>query len=118
MVVTVRRLTPMASVASVPRSIAFYEQLGFTVGNTFAPPGAEEPTWAWLECGEVPLMVTVNNESVSSGRHTVLFYLYVDDVKAMHAELRSKGMQVGAIASPFYAPYGEFELIDPDGYVL
>ena len=118
MVVTIRRLTPMASVASVPRSIAFYEQLGFTVGNTFAPSGAEEPSWAWLECGDVHLMVTTGRETSSNGQHSVLFYLYVDDVKAMHAELASKGLQVGAIATEFYAPGGEFELIDPDGYAL
>jgi len=36
----------------------------------------------------------------------------------MHAELGSKGMQVGAITTPFYSPDGEFELIDPDGFVL
>jgi predicted enzyme related to lactoylglutathione lyase len=108
----------MASVASVPRSIAFYEKLGFTVGNTFAPPDAAEPTWAWLDCGDVHLMIAANSEAVSHGRHTVLFYLYVDDVTAMHAELASLGLQVGAIATPFYAPGGEFEVSDPDGHVL
>src|SRR5688572_2563594 len=118
MVVKLRRLTPMASVTSVPRSIAFYDKLGFTVRNTFAPPDSEEPTWAWLECDNVPLMIATNNEPVSNGKHTVLFYLYVDDVKATHAELGSKGLQVGTITTPFYAPGGEFEVIDPDGYVL
>jgi predicted enzyme related to lactoylglutathione lyase len=118
MVVTIRRLTPLATVASVPRSIAFYEQLGFTLGNTFSASSAEEPTWAWLECGDVSLMVATNSKSVSNSTHTVLFYLYVDDVNAMHTELALKGMHIGAIATPFYAPGGEFELIDPDGYLL
>ena len=118
MVVAIRRLTPMATVASVPRSIEFYEQIGFTVGNTFTPSGADDPAWAWLECGDVHLMVTTHSDAISKGPHTVLFYLYVDDVKAMHAELEAKGMQVGAIITPFYSPGGEFELIDPDGYVL
>lgn len=118
MVVIVRRLIPMASVANVPRSIAFYEQLDFTVRNTFAPPGEEKPVWASLECGAVALMISSNSESNSNGPHTVLFYLYVDDVQAMHAELESKRLQVGEITTAFYAPGGEFELIDPDGYVL
>jgi hypothetical protein len=65
--------------------------------------------WLWLQ---------PNRGSVSNSRHTVLFYIYVDDVKAMHAELGAKGMPVGAITTAFYAPDGEFELVDPDGYVL
>jgi hypothetical protein len=32
-----RSLLPMAHVHSVPRSIAFYEKRGFSVGNTFTP---------------------------------------------------------------------------------
>ena len=118
MVETVRKLTPMACVVSVPRAIAFYEQLGFNAGNTFTPTDADEPSWAWLECGDVHLMVTTHSEPVSHGKHTVLFYFYVDDVKTMHTELELKGMQVGAIATPFYSPGGEFKLIVPDGYVL
>jgi hypothetical protein len=38
----------MAFVRSVPRSIAFYQTLGFVVGNTHSPEGAREPSWAWL----------------------------------------------------------------------
>jgi hypothetical protein len=44
----------MAFVADVRRSIAFYEQLGFSVGNTFTPPEADEPVWAWLDSGAPP----------------------------------------------------------------
>lgn len=108
----------MATVMSVPRSVAFYSELGFSLGNTFAPSGADEPAWAWLVCGDVHLMVTTNGESFSIDRRSVLFYLYVDDVKTTHAELEAKGMQVGTITTPFYAPRGEFEVIDPDGYLL
>jgi uncharacterized glyoxalase superfamily protein PhnB len=51
-------------------------------------------------------------------QQAMLFYLYVDDVAAKHAELAAAGLEVGAIASPFYAPRGEFRMTDPDGYVL
>jgi catechol 2,3-dioxygenase-like lactoylglutathione lyase family enzyme len=40
MTMNTRVLVPMASVADVERSIAFYRHLGFEVGNTFVPAGA------------------------------------------------------------------------------
>ena len=45
---SIRSLTPLIHVASVPRSAAFYEQLGFEVKDSFTPPGSEEPSWASL----------------------------------------------------------------------
>jgi catechol 2,3-dioxygenase-like lactoylglutathione lyase family enzyme len=113
-----RSLTPFAHVRSVPDSIAFYQRLGFTLGNTFQPPDAEQPTWAWLYSGEAALMVALASEPVGASQQAVLFYLYVEDVAAKHAELEAAGLDVGAIASPFYAPRGEFRMTDPDGYVL
>ena len=44
--------------------------------------------------------------------------LLVSDVQALHAELRSAGIDVGEIERPFYMPAGEFRVVDPDGYVL
>ena len=110
-----RAVVAMAHVASVAASIAFYEKLGFEVGNTFTPQGAAEPSWAWLECGAAAqLMVTKG----SAAQHSVLFYLYVDDVAAAHAELAVAGVGVGEIKREFYAERGEFRVTDPDGYVL
>jgi hypothetical protein len=47
-----------------------------------------------------------------------LFYVYCDDLPAKHAELAGKGLAVGPIEKPFYAPRGECRLSDPDGYTL
>jgi catechol 2,3-dioxygenase-like lactoylglutathione lyase family enzyme len=109
----------MAHVVDVPRSIAFYADLGFTVGNTFVPPGESVPAWAWLDSGAgASLMVTRASGPVDAGQQAVLFYLYVPDVAATHARLGSLGHTPGPISFPFYMPGGEFRLEDPDGYVL
>ena len=113
-----RDLVPMVSVADVERSIEFYRHLGFEAGNTFAPDGATKPSWAWLECGGAQLMLSAAPEPVAADKHTVLFYVYTDDVAAARASLDDAGLNPGAITTPFYAPRGEFELVDPDGYII
>jgi predicted enzyme related to lactoylglutathione lyase len=114
----VTSLVPMAFVASVPRAIAFYETLGLTARNTYAPPDGEEPAWAWLESDRARLMVARATEPVVPSQQAVLFYLYCDDVNAMRATLQAAGVTTGPIQFPFYAPRGEFRVEDPDGYVL
>jgi catechol 2,3-dioxygenase-like lactoylglutathione lyase family enzyme len=114
-----RALVPLSHVQSVPRSIEFYGKLGFRVVNTFQPAGEAEPTWAYLVAdGGAQLMLGKATEPVIASQQAVLFYLYCDDVAAKHAELQKAGITVGTIASPFYAPRGEFRVEDPDGYVL
>ncbi len=108
----------MASVADVERSIAFYAQLGFEVGNTFAEEGATKPAWAWLYSDRAQLMLAAADEPVVADQQKVLFYLYTDDVPAARASLIEAGLSPGEITTPFYAPRGEFQLVDPDGYVL
>lgn len=118
MSVATRALVPMAFVASVEGSIAFYRGLGFEVHNTFQPSGSARLSWAWLRSGPANLMVSIASGPVDAGVQAVLFYLYVADVAATKAELESRGVATGALQYPFYAPKGEFRCIDPDGYVL
>jgi hypothetical protein len=108
----------MASVASVPRSIVFYARLGFELKNEFTPDGADEPSWAHLERGAARLMLSRADDPVDPAAQAVLFYLYYDDVPALHAALADAGFQPGPIAYPFYCPKGEFPITDPDGYRL
>jgi catechol 2,3-dioxygenase-like lactoylglutathione lyase family enzyme len=108
----------MASVADVERSIAFYRHLGFEVGNTFAADGASTPTWVWLHSGDAQLMLGAASEPVVANQQRVLFYVYTDDVAAARAALVEADLNPGAITTPFYAPRGEFRLVDPDGYVV
>lgn len=111
-----RNLTPFAHVRSVARSIEFYERLGFTVGNTVGRK--EDPGWAWLQSGGAALMVALADEPVIASQQAVLFYLYVPDTAAKHAELKSGGIAVGDITFAPHARRGEFRVEDPDGYVL
>jgi predicted enzyme related to lactoylglutathione lyase len=110
-------LVPMVSVADVERSMAFYAHLGFEVGNTFACEGETKPSWAWIQSGDAQLMLATTNEPVSD-QHAVLFYVYTDDVEAARTSLIEADLNPGEITKPFYAPRGEFQLVDPDGYII
>jgi predicted enzyme related to lactoylglutathione lyase len=116
--VTTKGLVPLAHVNRLSSSIEFYARLGFSVGNTFVPPDGTEPTWACLVSGDASIMLAQAEEPVIASQQGVLFYLYVEDVAATHAELAGAGIVTGSIAYPFYAPRGEFRIEDPDGYVL
>jgi catechol 2,3-dioxygenase-like lactoylglutathione lyase family enzyme len=111
-------LVPMAHVADVPRSIAFYELLGFRVKNTFTPPGSDAPVWAWVEVVGAQLMLTKADLPIDPTIQAVLFYLYAQDLPRTRDALAAAGVEVGPIHYPMHAPRGEFRLMDPDGYVL
>jgi len=108
----------MLFVADVERSTVFYNHLGFELRNTFTADGATKPTWAWLQSEDAALMLAAANEPIVPGQQRILFYVYTDDVQTAHASLTKAGLAPGAITTPFYAPRGEFRLVDPDGYVL
>ncbi|HEX9941432.1 MAG TPA: VOC family protein [Thermoanaerobaculia bacterium] len=116
-VMLLKRLVPMAEVQSVARSIEFYARLGFEVGNTFTPDDATSPTWAWLRHGDVDLMIAAA-EQARGAEHSVLFYLYCEDVAEAKRALEASGVSCGPVNYPFYAPKGELEVKDPDGYTL
>lgn len=63
-------------------------------------------------------MLAVASHPVIAEQQRVLFYVYTDDVAAARESLAEAGLNPGAITTPFYAPRGEFRLVDPDGYVV
>ena len=109
----------MLHVSSVPRAAAFYSQLGFKVTNSHHKPVCgDEPVWAWLQSAHgATLMLALADTTVDPTVQAVLFYLYCDDVAAMHAAPADDGVAVSAITYPFYHPCGEFRITDPGGYV-
>jgi len=113
-----RQLVPMVFVAHLERSIEFYGHLGFEVRNTFTAADSNTPTWAWLESDSAPLMLALATHPVIADQQRVLFYVYTDDVPAARAALIDVGLDPGAITTPFYAPRGEFQIADPDGFVV
>lgn len=102
------RLIPMLPVGDMPRSVAFYEKLGFVVENRNDGWG-----WAMLRFGECRLMV---DQSINLHRgipRLGILYLYPDDILKYHASLREKGITVPDLDETFYGMV-EFRLEDPD----
>jgi catechol 2,3-dioxygenase-like lactoylglutathione lyase family enzyme len=114
----VASLVPMAQVADVALSVAFYEKLGLEVGGSFTPPGGDGPSWVSLRSGAAELMLARASAPVAAGQQAVLFYVYCGDVGSMHGQLADAGLEPGPITKPFYNPEGEFRLADPDGHVV
>jgi catechol 2,3-dioxygenase-like lactoylglutathione lyase family enzyme len=115
---SVRSLVPMAFVADMRASAAFYAKLGFLVANQVTPEGEDVPNWMLLRADRAELMLSRASDPVIAEQQSVLFYTYCDDVAATHAAWAEAGLEVGPIARPFYNPGGEFRLTDPDGYVI
>ncbi|HEX7832525.1 MAG TPA: hypothetical protein VF787_22900, partial [Thermoanaerobaculia bacterium] len=64
------------------------------------------------------IMIAKASAPIIAGEQAVFFYVYVDDVQAKHAELTANGFAPAPITIQFWAPQGEFRLMDPDGYLL
>jgi predicted enzyme related to lactoylglutathione lyase len=111
-----RGLVPMAHVEDVQRSIEFYRQIGFEVGNTLEVSGRLQ--WAWVKSGDAHLMLVRSARPMNPDAQDVLFYLYAPDVAAYRKELAARGVKVSALSYPEYAVAGEFGMSDPDGYCL
>ena len=61
----------MIPVTDMPRSLAFYQQLGFDVENDFIPPGQTTAAWAWLDGGGGMIMLQCSEGSLPAGRRAV-----------------------------------------------
>jgi catechol 2,3-dioxygenase-like lactoylglutathione lyase family enzyme len=124
MALSVGRAGAILAVADVPRSIAFYEQLGFAVDATF-----DDPPYAILalagtrlslaeqghEAGDLPGVVPTAG---GGERPAAMLVLEVADCAAAHEELAAAGVE---FASEVYRPpWGGARCFarDPDGYLI
>jgi len=114
--VAVDRLVPIARVADVEASIAFYGVLGF--GVTGEHRHHERRVWASLRSGAAELMVEEAEDAVDVAAQGVLFYLYTDDLAGLREHLRAHGVTSSAIADGRPGPEREMRVDDPDGYCL
>jgi hypothetical protein len=110
-------LVPLAQVADVERSIAFYLQLGLIAGGRTKDANID---FAGLrtERGDTVLMLTRGQRPVAANEQRILFYLYTRDLKTLRERLVAAGISVSAIVRRDYMERGEVELTDPDGYTV
>ncbi|HTL68819.1 MAG TPA: VOC family protein [Lacunisphaera sp.] len=103
------RLIPMLPVQSMPRSVEFYQKLGFSVER-------REDRWGWamLRCDECRLMVDQSINRPADGPRLGVVYLYPEDVAAYHARVRASGLALPDLDVAFYGMW-EFRIEDPDG---
>lgn len=110
--------TSLLHVASIERSIPFYERLGFELVDT---DRCEPIGWARLHCEGGALMFVRDpgdGPPIAPESQTVLFYLYTPELSRLREQLVAAGVEVSEIHHPFYMPSGEVSLRDPDGYSL
>jgi catechol 2,3-dioxygenase-like lactoylglutathione lyase family enzyme len=110
----------MLSVTDLRRTIDFYcNELGFRCAGTFGDP---DPVWCHLERDAVDLMFNQPPAAEMAdlprrAKDFQVYYFYPDDVAALHAAWKGKGLPVTDLRVTDYG-MKEFELRDPDGYWL
>lgn len=116
-----KRIVPLLQVGSLVDSLAYYQQvLGFTLD--WAWPQEGEPTWAQVSRGTVSFMLTIDLGTSSSlfiaeKGNGVVFYILVDDVEAVYAELVERGALIVQELHEF-GGRKQFSVADLNGYVL
>jgi uncharacterized glyoxalase superfamily protein PhnB len=119
-----KKLTPNLLVASVERSLAFYEStLGFLRGMTV--PDASPFVFGSVTSGAVEIFFNEANAAVKEypafgGKPigaTGTLFIEVDGVDALHDRLKPAVKIVMPIVTQFYG-MREFAIEDPDGYII
>jgi uncharacterized glyoxalase superfamily protein PhnB len=103
------RLIPMLPVRSMAASVEFYQKLGFSVERRQDKWG-----WAMLRFDECRLMVDQSIKRNGDGASASVVYLYPENVKEYHEQVRRNGVAVPELDVTFYG-MTEFRLDDPDG---
>ena len=113
-------LIPVLDVCDVDTSIEFYcDILGFSMEDKVEWGGKTE--WALLRTDKVQLMLCASQTSPDAETGPDgdgVFFVYLDNVEAMHVYLGSKGYTTLPSVPHPAAAKKEFYIRDPDGYVL
>jgi hypothetical protein len=111
------RVTPFMHVPDIEAAIAFFEMLGF---KTYFRAG----TYAYVqrETAAFRLLQNEGEDGAPPGNRRFAYYIDVDDVDALYAELKPKldALPHGDVHGPSDKPYRQRELcvLAPDGNVL
>jgi catechol 2,3-dioxygenase-like lactoylglutathione lyase family enzyme len=107
--------TPMLHVKDIPRSLRFYELLGFETMDT----EADGPSvfWARMHC-EGGAIMFLAEEPGHPAPPSLMLVLYTPELAALRQHLLDSGVEVSEIKYPGYMPSGEINFRDPDGNFL
>ena len=120
----VNDLVAMLQVADVEKAMAFYRDvLGFEL---VSPQAVFEQDgvlfWCSMKAGKAQMMLARRDGGApmaenKQGPGDTIFYIYSDDVMAMHASLKAKAIAVSDPRVTFYQ-MKEIQLEDPDGHTI
>ena len=113
-------LMPALTVDDVPKSIRFYEGLGFQVDEVMEDQG--KPQGAMLSAGEA--MLGISQDDYSKGKNRVkgvgmsLYFETGQDIEELADRAKSAGIKLEKGPAPL--PWGPmaFTVVDPDGFRL
>lgn len=110
---SVRHITPILNVRSVPDSIAWFEKLGFTKCWDYGSP----PTFGSVGAGAFEIFLCQNDQG-GRDEHASWMTVWVDDLDGLHRRLSGAGLEI--IKRPTLEPWGvlEMHVRHPDGHVL
>lgn len=111
----VHETVPLLHVTDMERSLAFYESIGFTCTDRWAPDGAVR--WCRLQYDDAAIMLQQGREGFVADTESVLLFFICDDADSLYQQLAPA---VPGLQPPQTAFYGmrQLELRDPDGYLL
>ncbi len=112
------RITPFIHVPDIDKALAFFRDiLGFKVWLHFS-----DYAYVQRETAGIRLLKNRGNDGAPPGNRRFAYYIDVDDVDALYAELKAKldTLPKGDIHGPADKPYGQRELciLAPDGNLL
>ena len=107
-------LIPFLHVTDVEASIAFYEQLGLAVDDTYEQDG--RLIWVSMRSGSAALMLAEAPGPIqpSGGRH----FLYAEDLAGLRERLLKAGWEPPEIQDGTPGPKQEMTICDPDRHFL
>ena len=112
-----KAVVALLNVVDVPRSIEFYEKLGFELGKEPIKNEQGAKSFASMHHGSAAqIMLGLSGQPLNPGPRNMMFYLYVSDMPAYREQIISRGVTVGEVTHPFWSPNGEFRVDDPDGW--
>ena len=111
---------PVLGVQSVAEAADYFQNvLGFECPGGLYGPDGEPPVYAVMRRGGSEVHLQIRRRSVFAGARGSFegdAYVFVDDVDALHEELKSRGASVSR--PPMDEPYGlrDFTIETPDGH--